>query len=483
LERRLAAILKADVAGYSRLIQTDELTTVETMNQYRTFMAAGVEARRGDVVNTAGDNFLAVFASVTDAVECAVQIQEKLARRNRDVDPDRKVQFRIGLHIGDIVSDGDDIYGDGINIAARIEALAPPGGICMSGTVHEQIRDRMDLTCVDLGRHQVKNNASPVRVFQMHGEGLGVPVTLIGKGTRFVPARRFVMALVVALVLILSGGLVVWFGSVGWLDRSVDEATVSGLPSIAVLPFKNLSGAPDQDYFADGISEDIITNLSKLSGLFVVARNSSFQFRDYAGELHEIAARLGVWHILNGSVRRTEDRIRITVGLVDSRDGEVIWAERYDRRADDIFAIQDEVAGQVVKELAVTLKAGEQGRLFRRHTSNFQAYDLLLQARRAYEPPSQAGVARAKDLLRQVIALDPQFAGGHAGMSFMLSLGVRHGFSDAAEADLQAALEMAEKAIDLDPDFGWSYTALGSARLMLGQHDRAIQAAENALRV
>ncbi|MBI3304547.1 MAG: hypothetical protein HYZ72_20990, partial [Deltaproteobacteria bacterium] len=343
MERKLTAILSADVQGYSRLMGQDEEATIRTLTAYREVMATLIRQYRGRVVDSPGDNLLAEFASVVDAVQCAVEIQQALKARNTELPLERKMEFRLGLNVGDVVVEGERLYGDGVNIAARLENLAEPGGICISGTVYDQVETKLALEYEHLGEQTVKNIVKPVRVYRVRmeppspGQPQGVAPTISQPGL-----------------------------------------PLPDKPSLAVLPFVNLSSDPEQEYFSDGMTEDLITDLSKLSGLFVIARNSVFTYKGKAVKVEEVGRELGVRYVLEGSVRRADDRVRITAQLVDATTGYHLWAERYDRELKDIFALQDEITQKIVFALKVKLTKEEQERFRRYPTDNLEAYDSFL---------------------------------------------------------------------------------------------------------
>ena len=440
--RKLTAILSADAAGYSRLMGEDEEATVRTLTAYREMMSTLIQKHQGRVVDSPGDNLLAEFASVVDAVRCAVETQEELRARNAELPEDRKMEFRIGINLGDVIEEGDRIYGDGVNIAARVEGLAEPGGICISGTVYEHIKDKLALWEEFLGEQRVKNIVRPVRVYRLRMQP-NAPVSEVS-GTIELPDK----------------------------------------PSIAVLPFVNMSGDSEQEYFADGITEDIITDLSKISGLFVIARNSSFSYKGKQVKVQHVAKDLGVRYVLEGSVRRAGDRIRVTAQLIDGKTEQHLWAERYDRDLKDIFSVQDEVTQKVVSELAVTLKASEEERLIRKHTENFEAYDTFLRARReASAVAIKEKQLKALELCEKVVELDPKFAGGYTLASIILSRAIRLGFSASPSEDLAKAFELAQKAVTVDDTFLSSYPALASVYLSRGQHDDALATMREAVEI
>lgn len=335
LKRKLAAILNADVEGYSRLMGNDETSTIHTLTAYKDAMTAHIEQNRGRVVDAPGDNFLAEFASVVDAVQCAVEIQRELAERNAELPEERKMVFRIGVNLGDIVEENDRIYGDGVNIAARLEGICSGGGVCISGTAFEHVENKLDLVYEDLGEHEVKNIGKPIRVFR---------------------------------VLSYSGAAAYQPASVKKMAFPLPEK-----PSIAVLPFDNMSGDPTQDYLGDGISENIITALSYIPEMFVIARNSSFSYKGKPIKVQQISEELGVRYILEGSVLKSGDKIRITAQLIDALSGGHMWSERYDRDLKELFSLLDDITQAVTVALQVELTHGEQARISFGSTRNFEA--------------------------------------------------------------------------------------------------------------
>ncbi len=373
VQRKLAAILAADVAGYSRLIGEDEEGTFASLTALRNeIVDADIARFGGRIANTAGDSVLAEFPSVIEAVRCAIGIQHKIAERNAPVPEERRIRFRIGLHVGDVIDQGGDLLGDGVNVAARLEGLSEPGGICLSRAARDQVRDWIDVALEDLGEVPVKNIERPVRVFRVVMDGTARKMPGVRR-TR--PKKKPVIAAALAAAAISVG--VKWWQP--WVPH-VERASVKNLayalpdkPSIAVLPFTNMSDDKEQELFSAGITEDIITDLSKVSGLFVVARNSSFTFKGKATKVRQIAEDLGVRYVLEGSVRRTGDKLRITTQLSDVIRGKHLWSERYDRNVSDVFADQSDVAARVVKAMAVTLKANELDRLFQKQATNIDA--------------------------------------------------------------------------------------------------------------
>jgi adenylate cyclase len=479
--RRLAAIVAADVAGYSRLMGADEEGTIVALRAHR---AQVIEPKltqyHGRIANTAGDSFLIEFPSAVDALRCAIDIQAGIAERNTGIAEDRRLILRIGINVGDVVSNGDDLLGDGVNVAARLEGLAESGGICISRSARDQVRDRMDIALEDLGEVEVKNIVRPVRVFRVGGVGTA-PETEIRLGT---PWPRYGIAAAAAIVAVAAG---LWWtqqdpgsGPAVPVKSSPSQAT---RPSIAVLPFSNRSDDKDQAYFADGITEDITTDLSKVAGLFVTSRSATLKYRNGAQDPKAVAAALGVRHILTGSVRRAGGKIRITATLVDAQTGGQLWAERFDRETRDVFAIQDEIAGRVVRQLSETLKGGPLSRAKRTYTPDVEAYDLYIQGRAKRIPPTPPNLRAALAYSEKAIEIDPKFAGGYAGASLVRVLihAAWGGDSGTPDAELDQALKLAQKAVELDPSFGPAWGSLAEAYFRKGRHEDALEAVKKAI--
>jgi adenylate cyclase len=426
--RRLAAILAADIAGYSALMGSDEARTVSDLKGHQAVVLPMVGEFGGRVIDTAGDGMLAEFPSVLNAVECAVAIQRTMVERNAAVEPERHMEFRIGVNLGDVIYDNDRIFGDGVNVAARLEGIAEPGGICVSGKVHDEIRARIGLDYEDLGPKQLKNIAEPVRVY----------------GIR--------------------------------LDRA-PKRTVLALPdkpSIAVLPFQNMSGDPEQEFFSDGMTEDIITDLSKVSALFVIARNSSFSYKGRSVKVQEIGRDLGVRFVLEGSVRKAGNRVRITAQLIDAGSGGHLWAERFDRDLTDIFSTQDEVVEKIVGVLAVKLTQGEEQRLRRRDTGNIEAYESYLRARGLLARGTRESIAQAKAMHRRAIEIDPNFAAPHAGLALAAISDYASGWTPDPAQALDEAETWARRAVELNDQEPVSHMALAAVLLWRRDYEGAM---------
>lgn len=475
--RRLAAIVAADVAGYSRLMGADEEGTIAALRGHRqAVIEPKLEEFHGRIANTAGDSFLIEFSSAVDALRCAIDIQAGIAARNADIPEDRRLILRIGINVGDVVANGDDLLGDGVNVAARLEALADSGGICLSRSARDQVRDRLDVALEDLGEIEVKNIARPVRAFRVAGIG--------GTASSATPAKRpktIYAAVAVVIAAIAAGGI--WWSQ---QDRTVSTATdaVSARnPSIAVLPFSNLSGDKGQAYFADGITEDITTDLSKVAGLYVTSRSATLRYRAAAQDPKVVASALGVGHILTGSVRRAGEKLRITATLIDANTGGQLWAERFDRDTQDVFAIQDEIAGRVVRQLSETLRGVSLQRIERTYTPKVEAYDLYMKGRAERIPPTPPNLRAALAKFEKAIEIDPKFAGGYAGASFARALIHAAWGADNPKVDsqLDAALKLGQKAVEIDPEFGPAWGSLAEAYFRKGRHDEALVAVRKAI--
>ncbi len=444
-----------------------------------------INVNRGRLFKTTGDGLLAEFSSVIDAVRCAVAVQEGMEERNAGVSKGHWLVFRIGINVGDVIAKDDDVFGDGVNVAARIEGLAEPGGICISRSARDQIRDKLNYGLEDWGEVKVKNITRPVRVFRL----LTAPEDA-GKTTArprgHLLAYRSKLAAAITLLVIVSLGLV-------WLQpwrTTFEAASVAKMsfalpdkPSIAVLPFTNLSDQKDQAFFADGMTDDIVTDLSKISGIFVTALHSTQGYKGQAVNIRQIAEDLGVQYVLNGSVRRAGDKLRITAQLIDALKGGNMWSERYDRKVEDVFAVQSEVTQNVVKAMAVTLKSREHDRVFQKYLNNIEAYDVWQQARAIVEIPSRNNIAKGEELFLKTIELAPNFAGGHAGLSFNHSVKARFDYSQSREKEVKNAFKHARQAIALDPEFAWSHIALAGAYLANEEYDAAVDAMRQALAV
>ncbi|MCH9051468.1 MAG: guanylyl cyclase [Proteobacteria bacterium] len=420
MERRLAAILAADVVGYSRLMEADEEATVRTLSTYREIIEGLVASHHGRVFGSAGDSVIAEFASPVEAVRCAVDIQRELEAHNVDLPEDRRMRLRIGVNLGDVIVEGDNLLGDGVNIAARLETLAEPGGISLARSVFDQVKKQLDLGYEYLGEHEVKNIAEPVQVYRVLTEP-GAAGKIIGETKRATQSWKRMALAAAVFVLIGVAGAVTWLRP--W-EPTVEPASVERMafplpdkPSIAVLPFTNMSGDAEQGYFADGMAEDLITDLSKISGLFVIARNSSFVYKGRAVDVVSVGRELGVRYVLEGSVRRSGDRMRITAQLIDTATGGHLWAERYDGTLTDVFRLQDEIREKIIAALAVKLTPAERARKEVRETSNTNAHDAFLQGWSHYLKSTPKQFAMAIPYFERAVALDPEYGRASAALA------------------------------------------------------------------
>jgi adenylate cyclase len=445
--RKLAAILAADVVGFSRLTGADEDRTLARLRALRSDLVdPTVAVHKGRVFKRTGDGVLIEFRSAVDAVRCAIEVQNAMVERNAGVADDRRIEFRIGIHVGDVVEESDgDLMGDGVNIAARLEGIARPGAICLSEQAYWQVKSRLGVAVRDLGAVQLKNIAEPVRAFSLlAGDAAMKPVTSANPEPPAPPEK----------------------------------------PSIAVLPFQNMSADAEQDFFCDGLVEDIITTLSKLDGLRVIARNSSFVFKGRSVDVREAAKQLGVRYILEGSVRRTGARLRITAQLIDASDGSHLWAERYDRAVDDIFAIQDEITLVLATEMQVKLTDGEQARMRYTTTTNVEAWTHWAKGMAYHrQPPSKETVQAAQLSWEKALALDPNSAPLNAMLGFTHCLDARFGWKDSFETANAKARAYANRALDLDPTNADAHIADGLILLLEGRHHEAVAAARKAVQL
>ncbi len=468
-ERRLAAILSADVVGYSRLMAEDEHGTIRTLNAHRNLIGSLVGDHRGRVVDATGDNLLAEFPNALDAVQCAVEIQGVLRVRNQSLAEGRRMLFRIGVHLGDITAEGNRLYGDGVNIAARLEGLAESGGICISGEVHSQVRSRLELDFEDLSELRVKNIPEPVHVYRVRTEAESPPAeTSHGRLRQGVLAAGLVVVLAAAA---LAGWRM--FAS-GPHKPAVDAAPIR---SIAVLPLANISGDPAQEYFADGMTDALIADLAMIGALRVISRTSVLQYKGTRKTVPQIAQELDVGAVVEGTVLRVGDRVRITAQLIDARRDEHLWAERYERDLSDILALQSEVSRAIAHEIEVELTPGEHDRMAASPAVDMKAYDLYLRALHALSPLSPERAVKALALLDEAIAADPSFALGHAMKAAVYCL-LSYPLGAAPPAEVMPkARAAAERALELDPSLGEAHRAMG---IVLSQYDWDWEAAERS---
>jgi adenylate cyclase len=445
-ERRLAAVVAADMVGYSRLMEVDEAGTLARLKTHRIeLIDPAIAKNRGRIVKTIGDGMLMEFHSVVDAVACAAEIQRRMARRNADMSPARWIQFRIGINLGDVIVEESDIFGDGVNVAARLETLAEPGGICVSGAVRDQVGGRLeDVVFEDIGEQNVKNIARPIRAFRIR---LEEKVSILPEGVKD------------AVVAIAS----------------------SKKPSIAVLPLVNMSGDSEQEFFADGLTEDIITELSRFHDLLVISRNSTFVYKGKAVKVQDVAREFGVDYVLEGSVRKVGDRIRVTVQLIDAETDRHIWAERYDRELEDVFAIQDEMTRAIVATLPGRVEAARHDRAKRKPTDNMVAYECVLAAKVLHHRSTRADNAEAQRLLDRALALDPSSAHAHAWKACVLGQTWVYDWCADRDATFQQVAAELETTLALDDNDSDVHRILAALNLNRDEHDKAAYHQERAL--
>jgi adenylate cyclase len=448
-KRKLTAILSADVKGYSRLMGENEAETVKTLTAYRKIMGELIRQHRGRVIDSPGDNILAEFGSVVDAVQCSVAAQNEFKARNAELSENRRMEFRIGVNLGDVIEEENRIYGDGVNIAARLEALADPGGICISKTAFDHIESKLPLGYQFLGEQTVKNIAKPVGAYKVLMESRVID----GEQKQAAKTGQSAESLV----------------------RLPEK------PSIVVLPFLNMSGDLDQEYFSDGITEDIITALSKFRWFFVIARNSSFSYKGRTIEVKQVAKDLGVRYVLEGSVRKAGKMVRITTQLVDASTGYHVWAERYDRDIEDIFAVQDEITHSIVRSVGPEFLSAEMKRAQRKDVRNLDVWDQIMRASSHHAQYTKKGATEAQRMLRKAIELDPMSSEAFCLLAFTHLMQVQFGWSKSRAKSINEAEKAAQKAVAIDDRDSWAHTALGLVDLISRRYDDAVSRLEKAI--
>jgi adenylate cyclase len=537
-KRKLTAILSADVKGYSRLMGEDEKGTVRTLNAYREVMANLIQHHYGRVVDTPGDNLLAEFASVVDAVECSVEIQKELKTRNAELPENRKMEFRIGINLGDVIEEEGRIYGDGVNIAARLESLSEAGGICISGKTYDEIKNKLPLGYKYLGEQTVKNITEPMRTYQVLMEPEAVGKVIGEEKVRPRQSQRVVLGLVIGMIVVIAA-VVIWkyyipptlrpkvaqkekiVASQPEKAPTVAPPSIEGAPkekvgppspekvakpapppaskmeaaskekmafplpdkpSIAVMAFLNMTGDQSQDFFCDGLSESLITALSKVPQLFLISRDSTFSYKGKTVKTKQVSEDLGVQYVLEGSVQRARDQVRVTAQLIDALNGHHLWADRYDREFKDLFAILDDITKRIITALNVKLTHGESARIYSRGTENLDAYLKAQEAVWYAVHSTRTGLDRARQLAEEAVALDPNFPYAYQALGAVHMHDALAGFSKNPRESLEVSNKMLQKAIELD---GSSNTATARAILawnmaMLGKHDEALAAVGRA---
>jgi adenylate cyclase len=481
VERRLTAILAIDVVGYSRLMEADEVGTLARLKALRAdIIDPTVAKHHGTIVKTMGDGLLIEFSSIVEAVEAAVTVQRASLARNGDLPEAQRIRFRMGINLGDVIVEDGDIFGDGVNVAARLEAFASPGGICVRREVRDQIRGKLDLAFEDMGEVEVKNIARPVRVDRILLDGQlaassGSPAI---KGST---AKRWIA--VGALLLALFGAGLWWQQAPDVEPASRDRMAfeLPDEPSIAVLPFDNLSDDPEREVFVDGFTDNIITTLAQVPRLFVIARNSTFAYKGKPIKVRQVAEELGVEYVLHGSIQRSGETLRISAQLVNALSGEYVWAARYDRNMKGVFALQDEIAFNILTALEVALTEGERARIVRAQTENLEAYLRYLQAARHYRHFTREDNERARQLAEQAIALDPEFAGAWLYLGWTHQIAARFGWSPSAGESYERATEIAQEALSLDDKDPGVYSLLGAVHRSQRNFDEALAMGRRAV--
>ena len=479
-ERKLSAILSADVAGFSRLMGVDEADTVARLKQCRALIRQAVERFRGRVVDSPGDNVLTEFTSVVDAVECATVIQHGLREQNQGLPAGRRMELRIGINLGDIITDGAAIYGDGVNIAARVESLADPGGICLSGSAYEQVEGKLDLGFEYLGKHEVKNIRKPIPVYRVLEGGRAAGKVIYPR--RRARRRRLLAALALVLVAAVATGWKLYSRlGPGFTPASLERMAfpLPDKPSIAVLPFKNMSEDPNQGYIADGLTENIITGLSNISEVFVIARNSSFVYKDRPVKVQQVSKDLGVRYVLEGSVQKSGDHLRITAQLVDATTGYHIWAEKYDRHLKHLFELQDEITFKILRVLEVKLVEGGQGGS--QTTDNFQAWGYAVKGTGLFERFTPQDNQKAREYFQQAVQLDPNYAFAWTMLAWTHLLDAWIGFVDSPGDSLKKAQELTAKAATFKNPPKQLPSLQSTLDLMLGRYDQAVAEGRKAV--
>lgn len=486
MERRLAAILIADVVGYSRLSQIDEEgTRVRFQADQNDVFEPAIERHHGRLVKTMGDGLLVEFQSVVDALRCAVEVQQLKTTQTAAALPEHRLEFRIGINLGDIIVEGEDIQGDGVNIADRIQALAEPGGIAISGTTYDQVKSKIPVGFASLGEQRLKSITEPVRVYRVLLDPTAAGKTLTNR--RRLPRRRLFAGIAAAVVLAVAGAALWWQPWMPAKPAGPSERFAYPLPdrpSVAVLPFINVSGDTEHDHLAEGLTDDLITELSKVSGLFVIARHSVFAIQDFVGKIQDVAAELGVQYVLEGTLQRAGPRLRINVKLIDAVTGLSLWAERYDRQYADLFAVQDDVIGKIISALSVKLSARERDQLARIPTENLEAYDYYMRAEQeGFIFRDVDTYRRTLSFYQKAIDLDPGFANAHAGIARVAVDVWRNDYNYlwSAAVARKIAYDAAGQALKLDPNNARAHTVLALLQWVDGRETEARNSANMAV--
>jgi len=486
VERKLAAILAMDVVGYSRMMGADEVGTLRALKSARQdAVDSTIAAHGGRLVKTTGDGLLAEFPSVVNAVACAVAAQRKMLARNAAVPDDKRIVFRAGINIGDIIIDGKDIFGDGVNIAARLESICEPGGLCISEIACDQVRDKLPLTFADRGEQQVKNIARPVRVFGLSAQAIAeAPEMEIGRAQPARSRKRAVLAAAIAAAAVCAGAAGWWALRAGAPSQTASAPASTNLrPTVAVLPLASLEANDKDDYFADGLTEDIISALGRFSDITVRSRNAVFAFKGKTPSPAQVGRDLAVRYIVEGSIRRSPDRIRISIDLAGAADGSQLWSESYDVAPKEIFSVQDDITRRIAGTLVSRLTNLELAKIATKPPSSLEAYDLVLRGRDLYNRVNRTANSQARALFERAIALDPNYAPAYIGLGRVELNGVLQGWTGDPAGAIQRAQSLGQKAISLDASSAGAHALLGSTYLRYGDYDRALDEMRRAIKL
>jgi adenylate cyclase len=471
MERRLAAILAADVQGYSHHTELDEETSTTTLRMYRAVVEESISAHRGHVFSSAGDGVVAEFPSIVEAIRCAVEIQNEIAERNASVPEKQQMQFRIGVNLGDVIAEDNNLYGTGVNVAVRLEQLAEPGGVCISQTVYDQVRKIVEIPFEDLGERRLKNIAEPIHVYRI----LPSPLPWLSHGGL---VRRFgAVAGVALLLLTMAGGAFYLRQPAALWDALVGDGSLTEHPAIAVLPFADMSATHDQQYLADGITEELTTGLAKFPELIVMSRNATLPYKDKPIDSRQVGKDLSVRYVVGGSLQRSDNNLRVTAQLIDASSGSQLWADSYDRQINSIFAIRDDITRSIVGTiggLGGKLAQAEVARLSEKDPNSFTAYDYLMRGWYEWHKFTRESNAAARDLFEQARKIDPNYARAYAGLAWAYADDYDYEWTDDYKETLKLTLEMAQTAVRLDPNDYQAHWALGWAYLYNRQYENAM---------
>ena len=485
--RKISAIWSADVAGYSRLMGDDEEGTVRTLTRYRAVMSDLIGQHRGRVVDSPGDNLLAEFSSVVDALRCAWDVQQELVNRNAELPENRRMLFRIGINLGDVIEEKGELYGDGVNVAARLESLAEPGGIHLSGAVYDQVKHKLPFQFEFTGEQAVKNIQDPVRAYRVVIGSENQPGHIRNQAKKQKRSRTGMLLILAAAIALLGVGFYYWVAMHGRAlsgkppESGAPHDPLSQRASIAVLPFKNLSGDSEQEYFSDGITNDIITDLSRFRNLLVIASNTVFLYKGKTVNVNNVGQELGVRYVLEGSVQKAGDNVRINAQLINAANGTHVWAERYHREYRDIFKLQGDIVQAIVTKLAIKTFQFDQARAMRKKPQDLLAYDYLLRGYAYYHQRTRAAYSLAREMFAKAVALDPYYADAYVGSGLLEYGKVGYGWTEFPDRALTSAFTFGQKALKIDESNAAAHSLLSSVYTFQNKYDLAIKEAERAI--